>query len=178
MYIITVRRITSGELLKYRKGFRIARHYGQPLRVSREFALTLPDAGIRPLPVQQPLPLWFGGHADAVLMRVAKWGAGWLPSTPLAADTDGRAAIARLRELIRGQGRDPDEIEMTRVYPAGEGRIDTWRRDIAALRDIGVTEISLETQRAGYDTVDDHLRAFRQFSELAQEFASGMTDRS
>lgn len=135
------------------------------------------DAGIRPLPVQRPLPLWFGGHADAVLMRVAKWGAGWLPSTPLAADADGRATIARLRDLIRSQARDPDEIEITRVYPAGAGKVDTWRRDIAAFRDIGVTEMALDTQRAGYDTVDDHLRAFRQFSELALAFAGGTTNR-
>jgi hypothetical protein len=42
MYIITARRITSGELLKYRKGFCIAASYGTPLLASSRFALTLP----------------------------------------------------------------------------------------------------------------------------------------
>jgi len=36
MYIITVRRITSGELLKYRKGFCIAGSYGMPLSGSTD----------------------------------------------------------------------------------------------------------------------------------------------
>ena len=43
MYIITVRRITSGELLKYRKGFCIRRGYGAPIFGSSRFALTLPN---------------------------------------------------------------------------------------------------------------------------------------
>jgi hypothetical protein len=47
MYIITVRRITSGELLKQRKGLRIAGGYGCALRASSQFALTLPRNGLR-----------------------------------------------------------------------------------------------------------------------------------
>ncbi len=46
MYIITARRITSGELLKYRKGFCIAASYGTPLPASSRFALTLPTRGM------------------------------------------------------------------------------------------------------------------------------------
>jgi putative transposase len=42
MYIITVRRITSGELLKYRKGLCIAGGYGTSLPGSSQFALTTP----------------------------------------------------------------------------------------------------------------------------------------
>ncbi len=45
MYIITARRITSGELLKQRKGFCIRRGYGPPLSVSSRFSLTRPIAG-------------------------------------------------------------------------------------------------------------------------------------
>jgi probable F420-dependent oxidoreductase len=32
----------------------------------------VPDAGIRPLPVQQPIPVWMGGEAEAVLRRAAR----------------------------------------------------------------------------------------------------------
>ena len=42
MYIITVRRITSGELLKYRKGFLTRGGYGTALPRSTSFSLTLP----------------------------------------------------------------------------------------------------------------------------------------
>jgi len=42
MYIITTRRITSGELLKQRNGFCIHRGYGPPLPASSSFSLTMP----------------------------------------------------------------------------------------------------------------------------------------
>lgn len=38
------------------------------------------DAGFEPKPVQKPgLPIWFGGDAEPVLKRVAKFGNGWSP---------------------------------------------------------------------------------------------------
>jgi probable F420-dependent oxidoreductase len=38
------------------------------------------DVAMAPKPVQKPhLPLWFGGDADNVLKRVARWGHGWSP---------------------------------------------------------------------------------------------------
>jgi alkanesulfonate monooxygenase SsuD/methylene tetrahydromethanopterin reductase-like flavin-dependent oxidoreductase (luciferase family) len=37
------------------------------------------DAGLNPLPIQRPIPLWFGGGADAVLERVGRLGDGWFP---------------------------------------------------------------------------------------------------
>ncbi len=38
------------------------------------------DVGFAPKPVQKPtIPLWFGGDADGVLKRIARWGDGWSP---------------------------------------------------------------------------------------------------
>ena len=37
------------------------------------------DAGINPLPVQRPIPVWLGGGADPVLRRVARMADGWFP---------------------------------------------------------------------------------------------------
>ena len=34
------------------------------------------DAGLNPLPVQQPIPIWFGGSSDLVLQRIARLGDG------------------------------------------------------------------------------------------------------
>ena len=33
---------------------------------------TIDDAGINPLPTRRRIPLWFGGHEDATLRRIAK----------------------------------------------------------------------------------------------------------
>ena len=37
----------------------------------------LEDATIAPKPVQNPMPLWVGGSAQAAIERTAKWGTGW-----------------------------------------------------------------------------------------------------
>ena len=43
IYIITVRRMISGELLKWWKGFFIGRGYGRALSASSQFGLTMPS---------------------------------------------------------------------------------------------------------------------------------------
>src|SRR6266446_9384677 len=40
----------------------------------------VPDAGIRPLPVQRPIPAWMGGESEAVLRRAARLADGWMPA--------------------------------------------------------------------------------------------------
>src|SRR3712207_4600908 len=37
------------------------------------------EAGITPLPVQRPIPIWIGGYAEATLRRVGRLGDGWFP---------------------------------------------------------------------------------------------------
>src|SRR6185437_16432244 len=39
----------------------------------------VPDAGIRPLPVQRPIPVWMGGESDVVVRRAARLADGWMP---------------------------------------------------------------------------------------------------
>src|SRR5205085_4497800 len=43
---------------------------------------TLESVNILPAPVQKPIPIWFGGSADAVIKRCARLGAGGMPILP------------------------------------------------------------------------------------------------
>jgi len=45
----------------------------------RQTRLRLDRAGINPLPVQRPTPVWMGGMAEPVLKRVAQISDGWFP---------------------------------------------------------------------------------------------------
>ena len=47
-------------------------------------------AGIKPLPIQQPIPIWLGGEVEPVLRRAAKYGQG-VDSTVSAGRADGRS---------------------------------------------------------------------------------------
>ena len=65
---------------------------------------TIDDAGINPLPTRRRIPLWFGGHEDTVLRRIAKWGDGWI----MLAHPAGSRRQCRVREAARlHQGGGP-----------------------------------------------------------------------
>ena len=42
---------------------------------------TIRQAGLKPFPVQQPIPLWIGGDSNPVLKRTGRLGDGWFPTT-------------------------------------------------------------------------------------------------
>src|SRR5215472_4455384 len=61
------------------------------------------DAGIKPLPVQRPIPIWIGGGAEATLRRAGRIGDGWFPQ--MAPDERAGAMVERLRLYTREAGR-------------------------------------------------------------------------
>src|SRR5690349_9960698 len=69
---------------------------------------TIDNAGINPLPVQRPIPIWIGGSVDATLERVARIGDGWFPQ--MGPGPEAAAAVERLRSLTLAAGRQPAAI--------------------------------------------------------------------
>ena len=121
------------------------------------------QAGICPLPVQRPIPIWMGGGADAVIERIAKIADGWFPQ--FQPGPQGAETIERLRGHIRSAGRDVDAVGI-------EGRIslyntpeDGWGAAVQGWRDLGATHVSVNTMNAGLASPRDHLDAIRRFRE-------------
>lgn len=111
-------------------------------------------AGIAPLPVQRPIPLWIGAAAPRGYARVGRLADGWFPLMQPGPKLD--AARAVVHDAARDAGRDPAQIGM-------EGRV-TWQHDVdRALAGIdgwaaaGATHVSVNTMGAGLRTVSDHL---------------------
>src|SRR5205814_7493385 len=59
---------------------------------------TIDDAGINPRPAAGRVPLWYGGHAEATLRRVVKWGDGWMPLA-YGPGEEARTAVDKLRAM-------------------------------------------------------------------------------
>ena len=132
------------------------------------------DAGINPLPVQRPIPIWFGGGpgsagsrsarlSDRVLRRIARMGNGWLPT--LDPDENGRATIARLHEHMREAGRDPADMGLQGSVPIADQAPEEWVQRALAWRELGATHLAVGTASAGFSTVSEHLDALGRAKE-------------
>ena len=62
---------------------------------------TIEDAGINPRPASGKVPVWFGGHHERTLPRIAKWGDGWMPNA-YPPDQSALDIFGQLRRADRG----------------------------------------------------------------------------
>jgi probable F420-dependent oxidoreductase len=119
-------------------------------------------AGLAPLPVQRPIPVWVGARADAALRRAGRIADGWFPM-----DQPG-PALARSIEIVHAAavkaGRDPTVLGMEGRINVGSDSSSSIDQRIAAWRDAGATHLSINTMRAGFSTVDEHIAALSSAS--------------
>jgi probable F420-dependent oxidoreductase len=121
------------------------------------------DAGLNPMPIQQPIPVWFGGHADAVLKRVAFHGDGWMPNNPKAADV--RESLEKIDNYLKEVGRSWDDVGLEPRLWHGDGSTLKWERYIEEWLEVSATHLSFNTMRCGFRTAAEHISAVRAFAE-------------
>ena len=123
-------------------------------------------AGLNPMPVQRPIPVWMGGTADAALKRIARIADGWF--TQVQPNDDGRAAFERIGGYLREVGRDPKAFPIEgRVSVARLAGPDEWVIIANGFRDMGCTHLEINTMGAGYADLGAHLRTIERFSRDA-----------
>ena len=120
-------------------------------------------AGINPRPVQQTIPIWFGGGDDRVVRRIGQLGDGWFPQ--FQPDSAGQERIAQMRQYARDAGRDPAAIGIEGRINIADGDPDSWNKQAAAWDEVGATHLSVNTMRAGIKGPDQHIEAIRRFKE-------------
>ena len=125
------------------------------------------EAGINPLPVQRPIPLWMGGGRDneRALQRIARLADGWFPQSPVE---QSGAAIQRLHQYMREAGRDPASLGIEARINAFSGPPESWRAEADAWAALGTTHLSFNTMRSNFTFPDDHINAARQFMDVAK----------
>ena len=124
----------------------------------------IPDAGLLPMPIQQPIPIWMGGHADAVLRRIATMGDGWMPGFREAHQA--RETLDKLAGYLAENGRSRSDIGLEPRLHYGDGNLDRLGQSAAGWREAGATHLSLNTMDSGCTTPDEHLAALRRFAEI------------
>ena len=138
-----------------------------PLITFRGDYHTVSDAGLNPLPVQQPIPIWFGGWADATLRRMARLGDGWIivgrePNDKM------KAELEKLRGYVEAAGRDPRAFGVDSWINTANNTPDEWAKQVAGWKALGATHVALNTMWKGLKSPQEHLHAIRQFRSVVE----------
>ena len=113
-------------------------------------------AGIAPMPLQRPIPVWFGCSSPPAYRRAGRLGDGWFPQVSPGPELDEARAV--VEGAARGAGRDPADLGMEgRVSFAGD--VDETMAAVERWRAAGATHLGINTMRAGLSSVDDHVAA-------------------
>jgi len=123
----------------------------------------IPDAGLNPLPIQQPIPLWFGGHADPVLRRVARLADGWLPNYPTVEDA--AEALGKLEGYLSEERRSMADLGIEPRLRYGSGNPEQWRRIADDWVKAGATHMTVITMGQGFKSADEHIRAIEEYAK-------------
>jgi probable F420-dependent oxidoreductase len=128
---------------------------------------TITEAGLNPMPLQQPIPIWIGGVSDIPIKRAARIGDGWFPMGIV--DDAQKAKLQLLRETAEEAGRDPADIGI-------DARIDTfrtgeenWERNIVAWKEVGATHLCVNSMNLDLD-VEGHCAAIERFAHIAAAY--------
>jgi probable F420-dependent oxidoreductase len=125
---------------------------------------TVTGAGLAPLPIQRPIPVWIGAVSEPAYRRIGRLADGWFPQVRPGENLD--RALAVIARAAEDAGRDPAKIGM-------EGRIgwdpvdhDRFVRQAERWRAAGATHLGINTMSVGLATVDDHIDALSTAAQL------------
>lgn len=126
---------------------------------------TIPDAGLNPMPVQRPIPVWIGAKADVALRRAARVADGWIANTLPTEQLN--ASLEVIWAELDAVGRRREDFGIDFRYSVTRPPAEGWARELERVEAQGVTHASINTMGAGFTSLDQHLDAVRRFKEEA-----------
>jgi probable F420-dependent oxidoreductase len=126
---------------------------------------SIPDAGINPRPVQRPIPIWFGGHAEEAVQRAARLGDGWMPNFYTPEEAAGTLDL--IKRTLDENGRDYSSFGLEARLKYEQGNPANWEPWINGWQKAGATHICLNTMGHGFTHPREHLQAITRFASWA-----------
>ena len=125
-------------------------------------------AGINPLPIQRPIPIWIGtasSPVDSVIRRLGRLADGWFV---ICTPENYPLIMERIRDEAERSGRDPSSIGSEAGVAVVGPRESEWQDRVSGWREAGLTHLCLRTL-GGELKADEHLSTMRR---AADELAS------
>ncbi|HEX4063349.1 MAG TPA: LLM class F420-dependent oxidoreductase [Streptosporangiaceae bacterium] len=117
-------------------------------------------AGLAPMPVQRPIPVWIGGQSRPAYVRIGQLADGWFPQVPPGPRLDEARAI--VEQAATEAGRDPATLGLEGRVSWREGQTERLAEHVGRWRAAGATHVSVNTMGAGLASVDAHLAALTE----------------
>lgn len=128
-------------------------------------------AGLNPLPVQRPIPVWIGASAEPAIKRAAEIADGYFPQRPLEGGWP--ATFEKVRGWRRAAGRETEPFGIDARVNTASGGPDGWRKQADDWRALGgVTHLTVNTMNAGLRGPDEHIARLREAARALTEFAA------
>ena len=124
---------------------------------------TIPDAGLNPLPVQRPIPIWFGGSSDAVIKRAARLGDGWMP---ILSPTAAEPKLAMLYEHLKSFGRDRASFGLEGWLRMDQPDPQLWGAAAEGWKRLGAQMVMMHPMFRT-PTFDGQIETLRRFKQVA-----------
>jgi probable F420-dependent oxidoreductase len=117
-------------------------------------------AGIAPMPIQRPIPIWLGaGTKGVALSRVGRIADGWCSTHKPGPELD--QAVLAIRAAAVAAGRDPNDVGIDGRVDVGDGDLARIVSEVEGWRAAGATHVSFGTMNAGLQGVGAHVAALR-----------------
>lgn len=124
----------------------------------------IPDAGLNPLPIQRPIPIWFGGTDERALRRMARMADGWMINQRTLEQA--RPLLEKVLSYLEETGRDRASFGIEPRLNMNAIPQTDWVSFIQAWEDLDATHLMVNTMGMGYDTPAKHLAALQNFAAV------------
>ena len=147
----------------------LRRLWTEPHFTERSRFHTISDAGINPMPIQRPIPIFLGGHAPAAMRRAAEKGDGWL--TFFYAD-EAEKPLAEFWQAVTSAGREPASVRIENIVSMGRtmgGPIRTAEdaaADTEKWKRFGANGVAYHTTGMDLPNIDAHIALLRTIAEM------------
>ncbi|MGI8405059.1 MAG: LLM class F420-dependent oxidoreductase [Thermomicrobiales bacterium] len=125
-------------------------------------------AGVLPLPLQRPIPIWIGASAEVAVRRAARLADGFFANGGLNEGMERQ--LTALYEELAANGRTLEDFGLEARISIAQGTPDDWKRAFVAWQEKGISHLSFVTMGGRFQTVAEHLRAL----ESAYKAIEGM----
>jgi probable F420-dependent oxidoreductase len=123
------------------------------------------NAGINPLPIQRPIPMWIGAKAipgPAVIKRIGILADGWFV---LATPEEFPEVNEKICQAAESAGRDPHSIGTEAGVAVVGPRESEWQDRVKGWREIGLTHLCLRTLGGKLETPQQHLDKLKEITK-------------